>query len=602
MTPDPVADAQTLLSNGDTESCEATCKAALDTPTHLQRDEIAALWHLLAVAQMRQGMAADARQSIDQALKLSPDDPTILYNSGTMNQRAGNVAAAVSTFRQLLKCEPKNPAVLRNCGAALTTRGELGEAIELLQRATAVDRQSPDAWLNLGNALRDHGRAEAALRAFERVVALAPNDLRGWSNALLCCCYLSDENDPRFAKLLQRFGSTFSPPDHQQLIGNNTPLRVGFLSPDLKRHSVAFFVEALLSAPDASAIETVVYCDVERPDNVTKQLRQLAGSGWHDVAAFNDDQLKALITADKIEILVDLTGHTANNRIGLFAACAAPLQVSYLGYPATTGLSAIDYRLVDAISDPADADEPHAETLVRLPNCFLCYAPPTAPTWPPRETPTDTAIADNSGITFGSFNALAKLNPSVVALWARLLLENPESRLLLKGRGFAGAATRARFMELFAEHDVDGTRVELRAQSRSFSEHLASYGDVDIALDPFPYNGTTTTCEALFMGVPVITLCGHTHRSRVGASLLTTIGHPELIATSPDQYSDVASALSHDREGLATMRDNLRREMLASPLCDAESFRANFFEALRKLSNTRVNQTSRRTSSKETDS
>src|SRR5262249_25869327 len=301
-------------------------------------------------------------------------------------------------------------------------------------------------------------------------------------------------------------------------------LRIGYVSPDFRQHSVAYFLEPLLRGHDRQQVEVFCYGDVARPDSVTTHLQELADH-WLVTVGTSHQALAERIRTDRIDILVDVAGHTAGNRLLVFARKPAPVQVTWLGYPNTTGLKAIDYRLVDAVTDPAgEADAWASESLVRLEGGFLCYGALTdapAPTLPP--------CLGTGTITFGSFNNPAKVSAATFDAWAKLLSRLPQARLLLKGTPFADAATRALFLARLDERGVAAERVDLMGSVSSATQHLALYHRMDIALDPFPFNGTTTTCEALWMGVPVITLRGHRHAGRVGASLLTQIGLTDLI-------------------------------------------------------------------------
>jgi predicted O-linked N-acetylglucosamine transferase (SPINDLY family) len=292
----------------------------------------------------------------------------------------------------------------------------------------------------------------------------------------------------------------------------------------------------------------------------------------------SDADLAALIEREAIDIVVDCSGHTAANRLTALSRKPAPVQVTWLGYPATTGLPAIDYRLTDAIADPPDADAFSSETLVRLPNGFLCYGPPPAA---PAVSPLP---ARQSGtIVFGSFNNPAKINAGVVAAWTRLLAAVPRARLLLKAKQFGDAPTRALFLDRFAASGCDPARIDLLPADRALDDHLAQYAKIDIALDPFPYNGTTTTCEALWMGVPVITLRGDRHAARVGASLLTRVGLEDWIAADIDAYVATAAAFAADLDRLAALRGGLRQRVMASPLTDPVGFARDVEWAYRDL-------------------
>jgi predicted O-linked N-acetylglucosamine transferase (SPINDLY family) len=341
---------------------------------------------------------------------------------------------------------------------------------------------------------------------------------------------------------------------------------------------VSYFFEPVLAAHDAAAFEVFCYSDAPVADAVTQRLRAQAGQ-WRDIAGLSDERVAALIRADRIDLLVDLAGHTARNRLLVFARRPAPVQATWLGYPNTTGLAAIDFRVTDAVSDPPGQTEAwHTEELVRLAGPFSCYAPPAES---PPVSPLPALAAGH--VTFGCLNNLAKLTPPTVALWAQLLGAVAGSRLLLKASGLADAETAARLRQEFAGQGIDPARLDLRGAGQSVARHLGVYHQVDVALDPFPYNGTTTTCEALWMGVPVVTLAGDAHVSRVGASLLTHLDLTACIAESPAAYVDRARGLAGDLARLAVLRAGLRERLRASPLCDGPGFTRQLEDAFRAM-------------------
>jgi protein O-GlcNAc transferase len=311
---------------------------------------------------------------------------------------------------------------------------------------------------------------------------------------------------------------------------------------------------------------------VNVPDETTKRLQSLPLT-WRDVAALSDTDLAAPIDRDRIDLLIECNGHTARNRLLALAGKPAPVMVSFLGYPDTTGMRQFDYRLTDSIADPPGAaDELHVEKLMRLDPCAWCYQPPAAAPDLPQS---------NAGrpITFGSFNKLNKLTPRWIRVWAKILRQVPGSQLLLKNALIADPQTRARVLGVFAQHGFDAGRVITMGKLRSIAEHLATYAQIDVALDTFPYHGTTTTCEALFMGVPVVSRAGQTHHSRVGASLLSAVGLAHLLAATDEQYVEIAIALAANRPQRAT----IRRQMQASPLMDAAGYTTRLEAAYHKM-------------------
>lgn len=353
---------------------------------------------------------------------------------------------------------------------------------------------------------------------------------------------------------------------HESDFTHTRRLRVGYVSPDFRQHSVAYFIEPVIAEHDRQRFEVYCYSDVARPDPVTERFKALADH-WHDVSADSDETLARRIRGDGIDLLVDLDGHAAGNRLPVFAQKPAPVQMTYLGYPATTGLPEMDYRITDGVADPLESvDSASSEIRVRLPNGFLCYRPSDA------APPVAAANKDGGTITFGSFNELPKVSPEVVRSWSRILEQLPGSTLLLKAAALGDPATRTRVKRRFEAAGVSSGRIELLGRTATLEEHLALYARVDVALDTFPYNGTTTTCEALYMGVPVVTLEGAAHAGRVGASLLSVLQLTELVAASEDDYVDTAVALATDAERRVTFHATLRDRLRSSALCDSRSF------------------------------
>lgn len=480
-----------------------------------------------------------------------------------------------------------------NLGGVLAKTGRLGEGETVLRRAIALDPSRAEAHASLGYLLLDRGAYELGIAALRK--ARGPGGgLPGVGGDILAhstLYYLSFRPDVTPKDLfaahrqwgldylagLRQSGRDASPafassrdPDRR--------LRVGYLSADMRKHSVSYFFGPLLEAHSAAEVETFCYADVAMPDHVTRRLQGLAHQ-WRPVAGMDDATIQRQIRADGIDILVELGGHTGGTRLTVLAPKPAPVTVTWLGYPATTGLPTVDYRLTDDIADPpGEADRLHTETLIRLPDGFLCYRPEgEAPAVGP------LPVAKHGMITFGSFNNPGKITAEAVRVWSRVLAQVPGSRMLLKGTQFADAGTCGRFRDLFAAGGIGPERLDFRPRALTPREHLAMYGEVDIGLDPFPYNGTTTTCEAFWMGVPTVTLRGDRHASRVGASLLTRLGLQELIAEDLDAYVAAAVALAGDRERLGALRDGLRARMSGSPLCDRAGFARRFETALREM-------------------
>lgn len=553
------------LQRGEFAASEALVRKALAQNPHL-----AAAHSNLGAALCGQGKLDEAVTHYERAIALEPNFADAHSNLGIALQAQGRDADAIARFRQALTINPRLLQAHKNLGAALQVVGRLDEAIACHRQALALNPNDAEALNNLGVSLRDRGELDQAIACFRRAVALRPDYAHAHDNHLYA---LNDHGTLSANEIFEahrNWGAAFEGTVHQDRAAfGNAPeperrLRVGFVSPDFRTHSVAFFFEPLLGAFDGRAVEVFCYAQVPQPDRVTERIAASA-DGWRPIVGLTDDEAAALVRNDRIDLLVDLAGHTAGNRLGIFARHAAPVQLTWLGYPNTSGLRAIDYRITDAVADPeGEADCLHTESLQRLKGGFLCYRPD-----PEVEgAPIDTAPRAGAP-TYGSFNNLSKVTPEVVSLWARLLLAVPEARLLLKSRQLADEATGDRYRALFAGHGIAPERVELLATVPSLADHLALYGRVDVALDPFPYNGTTTTCEALWMGVPVVTLRGDRHAARVGTSLLTTLGLEALIANSPAEYVERAGSLIQDAGRLGAFRASLRDLMRRSSLCDA---------------------------------
>jgi predicted O-linked N-acetylglucosamine transferase (SPINDLY family) len=512
----------------------------------------------------------EALVSYDRAIALKPDYAEAFINKAGALQELGKLDDAIACYRQALHLKPKYAEAHRNLGIALKDQYKLDDAVVEFQRALAL-KPAFEVYSNLGATLQLQGKLDEAITHYQHSLTFNPDYMAAYSNLLFCLIY--DERltaDQLFAAHQQwniRYGR--NAPRRMSYANKRSAerrLKVGYVSGDFRRHSVAYFFAPLLSAHDHEAVEIFCYAEVRRADAITERFKTLADH-WRVTVGLSDEAVAAQIAADDIDILVDLAGHTAANRLPMFARKPAPIQVTWLGYPHSTGLSAIDYRLVDAVTDPEDDVLSIAsEKLVRLDGTFLCYEPPNyAP------SPLPPPSLESGAITFGSFNNPNKYSAVTIDAWAKLLSRVPEARLLLKGLPFADASTRALYQARLSDRGVPPQRITLLGGVPD-QAHLAYYCEIDIALDPFPYNGTTTTCEALWMGVPVVTLRGDRHSGRVGASLLASVGLDELIAHDVNEYIDVAVRLAHDPSRLVHLRSSLRAQMAASPLCDAPGF------------------------------
>jgi predicted O-linked N-acetylglucosamine transferase (SPINDLY family) len=520
----------------------------------------------------------EAVVSLRAAALLAPQSGAVWLNLGVACLELRRLDEAVACFRRAIRLEPARPEAHNVLGHALLTKGRCAAAKRCLEEALRLRPGYPAAHDNMGRVLKTQGLAAEALSHHRAALAGSPRP-ESHSNLLFSLNFpagiepadiLAEHRRwaDLYAKPLKAGWTSFAPG-----VADSRRLRIGYVSPDFVNHAVAYFFEPVLSAHDRGRFEITCYSDARVPDDVTLRLRGRSDR-WREIAGQSDEKVAALIREDGIDILVDLAGHTARNRLLVFARKPAPIQVTWLGYPNTTGLDAIDYRLTEAISDPPGNEAWHSERLIRLPESFSCYQPSVDS---PAVGPLPAVSAGN--VTFGCFNHLAKVTPPAIELWSRILRSEPSSHLLLKSRGLADPETAARVREDFDGHGIERDRIELNGEELSMTRHLDLYNRVDIALDTFPYNGTTTTCEALWMGVPVVTLAGRTHVSRVGASLLTHLGQPEWIAESSEAYVNCCRDLAGDLPRLADIRTTLRELMRSSPLCDGPRFTRNLENA-----------------------
>jgi predicted O-linked N-acetylglucosamine transferase (SPINDLY family)/GT2 family glycosyltransferase len=529
------------------------------------------------------GRYAEAVAGFDRALALTPDLVEALNNRGMALGILLRYSEAVASFERALALRPDSAPIHYNRGKALQALNRYEEAIGSYRRVIALDPASADARNFLGLCLSAQGCLAEAEQAFRDAIAIHP-DHRGARGNLLYTLNFDEALSPQalfdeHAAWGRTLAAAFAePPRFANAADPDRRLRVGYVSGDFRNHSVAFFFEALLEAHARAQVETFLYANDPESDATTARLKAHADH-FVSIFAVPDEAAAARIRADGLDLLVDLSGYTSGNRMALFARRVAPVQVAWLGYPNTSGLPVIDYRLTDTVADPpGQTDRLHSERLVRIDPAFLCYRPP-ADAGPVLPLPARKA----GHITFGSFNNNAKLSPGTLGLWARLLREEPQARLVLKCIQFRDEATRARARNSLAAAGVPAERVELLAPLPGTSAHLAQYGRIDIALDPLTYNGTATTCEALWMGVPVVSLRGNRHAARVGASILTAIGLERLIAGSEDEYVAIARELARDCDALAAVRTGLRERMRASPLCDGIAFARRVEAAYREM-------------------
>lgn len=524
------------------------------------------------------GRAADMRRSRSALPQLSNEERAVAAAMLFYETAAGNYPGSPTRELEGMFDQPDAVALLE-------------EALLGWERSQTTSRSSPDlirthadAWYNLGcAAMAGFSGHDLAIHRFRKAIALDDAHVPARLNAVFALNY-SETATPEdiFAahcetgRWLEQLHDA-APLTSRVQPGSDRRLRIGYLSSDFRTHSVAHFIVPVLEAHDQDRFEICAYYTHHQEDEFTGRVRA-ACRMFRAVEQLPDQALRQLIIDDGIDVLIDLNGLTERNRMTLLAMRAAPLQLSWIGYPNTTGLGTVDYRVVDAVTDPPGrADALATERLLRIPQVFSVYAPPRA------GPPAGARPCETSGfVTFGSFNGMPKLNEPLLRCWAAILQRIPGSRLLVKNSALRYRSPRQGLCELLARHGISADRIELAGHTPGQREHLEHYHRIDIALDSYPYNGTTTTCESLFMGVPVVTRAGPDHRSRVGASQLRAVGLESLVASDENSYVATAAGLAADRNRLAALSAGLRERLLSSPLTDAQAFTRMFENAVQQ--------------------
>jgi protein O-GlcNAc transferase len=500
-----------------------------------------------------------------------------LINEGLRERQRLGTAAARPYFERAAQLEPNSHVPWFMLGNVASELGDLDAAVAHYAHARDLHPGDHVIRYNLGLNQLSRGYIDAAIEELRAACGLNPSYLQAQSSHIMAL-HSSDRVDPEeIAATIREWGTRFSlqhpalaPSTLRPVTAHAERLRLGFVSGDFRTHSVAHFFEPILSARNRSAFAYVLYSNSNIQDAVTQRLRAYADD-WRDVWQLTDDALIELIRSDRIDILVDLSGHTASNRLAVFARRAAPVQVSYLGYPASTGLATMDYRITDAVTDPpAPADDWHCERLLRMPDSQWCFRPFGTPAMPGPLPAREAGF-----VTFGGFNNLTKASDTLLRCWVQILVKLPTAHLRLTR--VRSAQRAAEIIALFGQSGVAPERIACvpYANDPPYGEQFAG---VDIALDNYPYNGVTTTCESLYVGVPVISLHGRNGVSRSGLSLLGTLELCELAASTPEQYVEIAVALGSDLSRLEQLRASLRERFERSSLRDEKGFTANFEE------------------------
>jgi predicted O-linked N-acetylglucosamine transferase (SPINDLY family) len=512
-----------------------------------------------------------------QALSLRPDFAAAMSNLGSALRLLGQRAEAIQVLRRAIQLAPDLPEAFNNLGIALKDDGQLDEAVATYRKCLAIRPSMADATNNLGNAYKDCGNVRDTVACYGRALALGPSEPGIHSNLVYTLQFHPGYDDESLFREQRRWNEIHATPlkasirPHDNDRSPDRKLRVGYVSAYFYSQAESFFVAPLLENHDRQQFEIHCYASVVRPDQFTRRLKSAADS-WHDVLGSRDADLAEQIRRDRIDVLIDLAMHMAHNRMLVFARKPAPVQIAWLAYPGGTGLDAMDYRITDAFMDPLESPAAYyREQSWRLPDCWCCYDPMCdLPPAPPR---TDGPIR------FGSINNPCKNNDAILALWARILSGVPDSRLLMQS---FSEMDKNRIRSILHRGGVAPERIEFVPRTQR-NDYLRLYDSIDIGLDPLPYNGITTTCDALWMGVPVVTLTGQTAAGRAGVSILSTVGLTELIARTQEQYVQIVTQLAGDPPRLAQLRSTLRQRMTQSPMMDGPGFARKMESAYRQM-------------------
>ena len=565
-----------LLEEGRLKEAESVAReACIARPDDAQPRQL--LGHVLS----QRGEFSSAIVALEQAREIDPDNAEVHYALGRAHFGRYAFVASIAAFRSSLDVAPKWPPPWVSLADALAAIDSVDAAEDAYRRALELSPDLAVAHYNYGNLLLRLGRADEAVSAYKRALELKPGFKGAHTNLVYALNFLNSCTPEQVFEAHVAWAREHAEPltakaePHARPRRSRQPLRVGYVSPNFRAHAVTYFFEPVLRHHDSHAFRVYCYADVKLPDATTARLRGY-GAIWTDVAGRSDEDVAARIRRDGIDILVDLTGLTENDRLLLFARKPAPIQITWNGYANTTGMTAIDYRITDAYADPpGPSDALHVERLLRLPEIYMPFEAPredVAPAGPPS--------LERGFCTFGSFNAISKLNDRTIRLWSRILAALPSARLMMltvpQGR------TRERIVAAFASQGVTADRLDLRPRL-DHAAFLAAHNDADIALDAFPFHGTTTTAHTLWMGVPLITLSGRVHAGRVGVSMLSNAGLSDLVARSEDDYVALAVELARDGARLQDLRRTLRARMCASPNMDGARFTRHLEDAYRKV-------------------
>jgi len=562
--------AKTAMATGNALGAKMACEEALR-----KNPRSAEALLVAGAACLSTGPLEKAVEYFKRCIPLRPGAPEPSYNLGIALMGLENPVEAEQWLRKALALRPNWDGVLNNLALCLRVQGKLGESADLYERAVRVNPRMVSALYGLASARLDQGEPGEAVEWYRRAEAISAIEPAFRVNLLLSLNYI--DNDPlmvlgehrRVGQWIEASNPRLPEPSAPVARDPERRLRVGFLSPDFREHSCSYFMEPLLERLDRTAFEVVCYSASPIDDEVSERYKAMAAV-WRKFDKITSAAAGAVIRDDRVDVLFDMTAHTGGSRLDIMARKAAPIQVTYLGYPNTTGMTTIDYRMVDWVSDPAGAEAHCSERLLRMPEgrCVWCYRPSrVAP-----EVSALPASAPGAPFVFGSLNNNSKITPRVLEVWAHVLNRTPGSRLFLKNKWLHDPGTAERRLKVLEGLGVSRDRVVISPYTRSTAEHLGVYSRIDLQLDTFPYNGTTTTCESLWQGVPVVTFEGSVHAARVGSSLMRAAGLPEFVGRDAAEYVEIAVGWAGRREELARLRLGMRERLRGSVLMDEVGF------------------------------
>lgn len=562
--------------------------AQIDPQLAQAYDNLATMWFAL-------GRLPDTLAAYQSAVTLDPALATLHHGLGVVLKRLDRFDEAVAAYGRALALDPGNAMTWYYRGLSLNMLDRSEEAFTSYEQAVALKPDLADAYINMAAFMQDQRRLDEARTYYEKAVALEPDSPDVHSNLMLCMQYMPGVSMEWLQHIHRRWDDRHGVPlkacwqPFANLRDPEKRLRLGFISADIGRHPVGYFLARVLQHLDPAQVETVIYCDRVGPNDTTRRVPDPAGRDsltdhietlahvWRNSVSLSAEDLAAQVRRDQIDFLFDMAGHTANNRLTVFARKPAPIQLTWAGYVGTTGLEAMDYLVGDPYHSPPENDRYTREKVLRMPNGYICYDPPD---YAPPVGPLPAL--ERGYVTLGSFNNPSKIMPDTIQVWAQILKALPESRLMMKYRGLEKAKTADWLRGAFAAEGIDPARLDLQPPS-PHHELFTAYNQVDIGLDTFPYSGGLTTCEALWMGVPVVTRPGHSFASRHSFGHLSNMGFTETIARDLNEYAGITIALARDLPRLAAIRASLRPRMAASPLCDGPLFARNLEKALRDI-------------------